>query len=114
MARKKQDGAAKTKPKPKEAKVPKFYRECAEELAKNGALVPGQESPVCRRCKLDMCGSKTPYMEYAKAERADILLVLDAPSKKEDFAGEKGLDGPTSFIAKVGTISSDGRMKTNL
>lgn len=87
------------KRKKKKVTVPKFDRDVKADYEKNGnSLVPSRESPICKKCGLDLSGSTHPYLSYAGPEHPLITLVVDGVSKKEDSAGLMGSNGPASFI----------------
>lgn len=81
-------------PEPKPKKVPKLYRDVLawqEEHA--GRLVPGDGNPLCKKCGLDLCGSKNPYLNFCGPEDAPILVVFENVSGREDDAGQLGAAG---------------------
>ena len=90
-------------PKPKKAKsklVPKIYRDIIAYRGDSDEVLPGEGSPICAKCTLDKARSKTPYMPYGGSEDPLITVVLDSVSRREDEAGEMGVQGKALFVRK--------------
>jgi DNA polymerase I-like protein with 3'-5' exonuclease and polymerase domains/uracil-DNA glycosylase len=87
--------------KKKGTTVHKFFRDVLAYKAVPDAPWPGPNSPICQKCKLNACGSKTPYMPPAGSDNPLITFVFEAPSRKEDTAGALGNEGQSSFIRKL-------------
>lgn len=68
----------------------------------NGRLLfPGQNSPICQKCKLHEMGAKNPYFEYSGDDDPLITVIYENVSAREDEAGELAKDGVSGFIFKV-------------
>lgn len=82
----------------KSKKPPKFWRDIdaytatqveddSHRFVQRG-LVPGPESPICAKCKLDKDGcARNPYVGPAGADNPIITVVFESVSRAEDAAG---------------------------
>lgn len=78
-----------------------FFKTVNDFKLATGGLVPGKDSPVCLKCKLNLAGAAHPYIQSFGSENPSITFVLDAPTRKEDKIGELGKDGTSLFLTRT-------------
>lgn len=64
-------------------------------------LRPGDQSPICAKCKLNEEGAQNPYLPPSGAVEPLITVVCDGISRGEDAKNLAGSDGVAGFMAKV-------------
>jgi len=80
--------------------IPKFFRDLNAQREAGLGVVPGKDSPICKKCGMCDFGAKTPFMPYAGSTEPLITFVLDSVSKKEDDLGGAALGGTAKFISE--------------
>ena len=90
--------------KKKKTTVPKFERELIEYVNRTPghALMPGRDSPLCAKCKLDDCGARTPYLFPPKPEKPPLVTIItESVSRGEDNTGQVGAAGTAGLLRKL-------------
>ena len=63
-------------------------------------LVANQQSPICRKCGLDDCKSKRPYVDFKGPTRPLISVIVDSIAKKEDETGDMAVEGSANGLLR--------------